>query len=126
MVLDFGMSFAESYRCCSSNYLRLIPKQQAAIACISCAADRHLFTDLKYVDIQTLFSLSFQPPGLRFHLRHTYAKDGAGGVQSPRWLHGSQGLGCAEGILQIPGEGLRVCSLKYMKTSLASSCVRKW
>lgn len=72
----------------------------------------HLTTDVQGDEIPTSFIIYFflsslQPPGLWLHLGHAYAQDGPGRLRPPRRLHGSQGLARAEGILQIPGEGLR-------------------
>lgn len=95
---------------CPSNNLRLIPRQQVAIACASCAAHRratdHWFWKGTRFQQSFVPSFSLQSPGLWLHLGHTYAQDGAGRLRPPRRLHGPQGLARAEGILQIPGEGL--------------------
>lgn len=47
-----------------------------------------------------------QPSRLRLHLGHTHAQDGPRRRQPSRRFHGAEGLGCAERILQVSGEGI--------------------
>lgn len=119
-----------------------VPRQQVAVACASRAARRRAsaYWFERSWHSNHLFLCSLQSPGLWLHLGHTYAEDGAGRLRPPRRLHGSQGLACAEGILQIPGEGLRWCGVgwgggwggcstmgeKTTKTTETLSRVWKW
>lgn len=49
-----------------------------------------------------------QPSRLWLHLWHTHALDGPW-RREPSWrIHGTEGLGRPEGVLQVPGESLRL------------------
>lgn len=52
-----------------------------------------------------LFSL-FQPRRLWFYFRNTHAQAGAWRSEASRGLHGSQGLDCFGGVLQVPRESI--------------------
>lgn len=104
--------------------------RQLLLAHISYNFDMRLYIDWNMSithNFSSFLIFFYQPWWLWVHLRHTYAQDGSRGGESPWWLHGTQGLGCAERILQITGESLKSwVPYTTKKNKIMETCWFRW